>query len=88
MCVCVCARAGTCVFPVQSVFGAECGLNTSQRDNERAGTVAAGSRATTQSDPGMATFCVHVFVYVDVSVCVLHMCLYIAHVPLSVHCKR
>ena len=60
VCVCVRVRAGTCVFPAQSVFGAERGLNTSQIDNERAGTVAAGSRAATQSDPGTATFCVHV----------------------------
>lgn len=27
-CVSVCVRAGTCVFPAQSVFGAECGLST------------------------------------------------------------
>ena len=77
VCVCVRVRAGTCVLPsAVSLWSGVCGLNTSQRDNERAGTVAAGSRAATQSDPGTATICVHVFVYVDVCVCVCtsHVC--------------
>lgn len=48
VCVC-CARvcafvcAGTCVFLTQSVFGAESAPDATQEDNERAGTVTAGS---------------------------------------------
>lgn len=60
-CACVCCApvracvcAGTCVFLTQPVFGAESAPDATQKDNERAGTVAAGSWAATQSDPGGA----------------------------------
>lgn len=54
LCACACVCAGTCVFLTQPVFGAESAPDATQKDNERAGTVAAGSWAATQSDPGGA----------------------------------
>lgn len=86
----VCVSACVCVWVCMRVFSqrSRC-LEQSvahQRNNERAGTIATGSWATTQSDSGTTTCCLCFFCLC--CCCCFCVCAYITRAPLCVHCMQ